>query len=102
MQSRAHKSAYYFAYVDICDFTLTHVSDVPHSVVAILSGVLAEWRKGNAVVQSEPTNLERLEELRHALGVLGNKSSARWRNLSWSEVGNAWSGPVDVVLCGLC
>lgn len=76
---------------------LTHVCNVPHRVVAIIGRVLAKWRQGDAVVQGQAAELERLEELGHALGLVGDKSGARGRVLSRREVWNAWCGLIHVV-----
>jgi hypothetical protein len=72
-------------------------SDVPHGVVAIVSRVLAQRRERDAVVESETTELERLEQLRDALGLFGDQSSTCWRVLSRGEVRDARRCFVDIV-----
>jgi hypothetical protein len=65
--------------------------------VSILSRILTQWRKGNAVVESETTELQRLEQLGDALGLFGDESSScRW-DLGRSEVADPLGGSVDVV-----
>jgi hypothetical protein len=70
---------------------------VPHRVVPIVSRVLAERRERDAVVESQATELERLEEFRDALGIFSDESSSRGRVLSGCEVWDARCCLVDVM-----
>ena len=65
--------------------------------MSVISTVLAERRKSDAVVESEATELERLEQLGDGLGLLGDQSSTSGRTLSRSEVWDARRCLVDVV-----
>ena len=62
---------------------------VPHRVMTIFGGILAERREHNTVLQSDIANLQRSEELRNDLAVgLGVGCCASWRDLGRSEIGD--------------
>lgn len=74
-----------------------HVRDVPHGIVTVLGGVLTERREHDAIMQRQASELERLEQLSHALLAIGDEGGASGRILCWREVGDAWSSLVDIV-----
>ena len=65
--------------------------------MSIICRILTQRRERDAVVESETTELERLEQLRNALSFFCDESSARWRILSRREVWDARRCLVDVV-----
>lgn len=70
---------------------------VPHGVVAVLGGVLAEGREHDAVWEGQTAELEGFEEFGYALLAFFDQSRAGGRFLGWSEEGDAWRGSVDIV-----
>lgn len=71
---------------------------LPHGVVTILGGVLAQRREHYAVLQRHATEFERLEELRNGLLALDNKRSAGRRRLQRCEVRDARSRSVGIAV----
>ena len=62
---------------------------VPHRVMAILGGILAERREHNTVLQSDTANPQRGEELGNGLPIgLGVGCCTSWRDLGGSKVGD--------------
>jgi hypothetical protein len=82
---------------DILLFAVFTYGKVPHGIMPIFSGVLAQRREGDAVLEGEAAELEGFEEFGDGFGFFGDESGSCGGVLGGCEVRGVGGGFVDVV-----